>query len=251
MILSHNSQMCYPASPFPTPSSARWRPDHAPLPPRPPSPSPLHTWMTMADMPIPPPRRVERHPFPDCRAVDRCGPGASGVGGADRHARDHGRRERSGTSRLARGSRCGARSRGWRSRRSSRGPSARSCRFGGHSGCHPPPLLGRPSRPAAIPRASRGDCSGFLSQVRTGNQQPLGPKGGRPRRNRQRKSAVHARPKEGDKGITAETRGSKRPKARLVFFLETRGRPRPPLKSPHGGPLAGPQRANTRQHPGP
>jgi len=50
--------------------------------------------------------------------------------------------------------------------------------------------------------------------------------------------------------MTAETRGSKRPKARLVSLLDTRRRPRPPLKSPHGGPLAGPQRANTRQHPG-
>jgi len=37
----------------------------------------------------------------------------------------------------------------------------------------------------------------------------------------------------------------------LIFLLDTRRRPRPSLKSPHGGPLAGPPRANTRQHPGP
>jgi len=51
--------------------------------------------------------------------------------------------------------------------------------------------------------------------------------------------------------MTAETRGSKRPKTRFGFLLDMRGRPRPPLTSPHGGPLAGPQRDNTRQHPGP
>jgi len=66
----------------------------------------------------------------------------------------------------------------------------------------------------------------------------MAPKGGRPRRNRQGKSAVHARPKEGDKGITAESRGSKRPKARLDFLLNTMGRPRPPLKSSHGDTLS-------------
>jgi len=54
-----------------------------------------------------------------------------------------------------------------------------------------------------------------------------------------RESASHARPKEGDKCITAETPGSKRPKARLFFLLDTRGRPRPPLQSPHGGPICG------------
>jgi len=77
------------------------------------------------------------------------------------------------------------------------------------------------------------------------------PEGRRPRRDRQGKSAVDARPKEGEKGITAETRGSKRPKARLLFLLDTRERPRPPLRRPHGGRLAGPERTDTRQHPGP
>jgi len=94
-------------------------------------------------------------------------------------------------------------------------------------------------------------CSGFLSSVRIGSQKHLGPKGGRPRRNRQGKSASHARPKERDKGITAQTRGSKRPKARLVFLLDMRGRPRPPLKSPHGGPLAGPTAGRRRPAPRP
>jgi len=51
--------------------------------------------------------------------------------------------------------------------------------------------------------------------------------------------------------ISTQTRGSKRPKARSVFLLDTRGRLIPPLNSPYGGPLAGPRRANTRQHPGP
>ena len=89
----------------------------------------------------------------------------------------------------------------------------------------------------------------FLSELEINN--PWGPKGGRPRRNRHGKSAVHAGPEDGEKGITGETRGRKRPKAQLIFLLDTRGRPRPPLKSPHGGPQAGTQRANTRQHPGP
>jgi len=67
-------------------------------------------------------------------------------------------------------------------------------------------------------------------------QQDLDPNGGRPRGNRKGKRAIHAHPEEGDKGIAAQTRGNKRPKARLVFPVDTKRRPRPALKSPHGDP---------------
>jgi len=57
--------------------------------------------------------------------------------------------------------------------------------------------------------------------------------------------------RRGDKGITAQTPGRKSPKARLVFLLDTRRRPRHLLNSPYDDPLAEAQRTNTRQHPGP
>jgi len=83
------------------------------------------------------------------------------------------------------------------------------------------------------------------------HQQPLGPCFGRPRRNRQGNSVVRAHREEGDKGILAQARGRKGPKAQLDCPVDTTGRPRPPLKSPNGDPLVGSQRANTCQHPRP
>jgi len=65
---------------------------------------------------------------------------------------------------------------------------------------------------------------------------------------RQKKSASKSIPEDRDRGIPAQTRGSKSPKARLVLPAETRGRPRPPMKSSHGNPLAGPRQANTNHH---
>jgi len=82
-------------------------------------------------------------------------------------------------------------------------------------------------------------------------KKPWGSKRGRPLRNRKEKSAVHARPNQTNKGIPPQTRENKTPKARLALLLDTRGGPILPFNSRHGGPLAGPQRANERQHLGP
>jgi len=78
-----------------------------------------------------------------------------------------------------------------------------------------------------------------------------GPKEGGPEGTGKGKVQSKPVPKRGTKVLRQKPEGARDPRHGSFFFWTRGGRPRPPRKSPHGGPLAGPQRANTRQHPGP